>query len=66
MLRSRTIVLVVVGWLVAAVGLDAVGVLRTLRPPAPQLILVALTVLLLAAAWRVAGLRAWLAAVDLR
>lgn len=66
MLRSRTIVLVVGGWLVAAVGLGAVGVLRTLRPPAPQLILVALTVLLLAAAWRVAGLRAWLAAIDLR
>lgn len=63
---SRTVVLVGLGWLLTATALGAAGVLRTLQPPAPQLVLVALTAVVLASGWLVAGFRAWLAAVDPR
>jgi hypothetical protein len=59
-------VLVGLGWLLTATALGAAGVLRTLQPPAPQLVLLALTAVVLASAWLVAGFRAWLAAVDPR
>jgi len=53
-------------WLAGAVLLGASGVLQGLRPPAPQVILVALTAGLLAAGALVPGLRRWAGAVDLR
>jgi hypothetical protein len=53
-------------WLAGAVAVGASGVLRSLRPPAPQIVLVALTVLTIVALATVGGLRGWAAGVDLR
>jgi hypothetical protein len=63
---SRTVLLAGLGWPVVATVLGAAGVVRRLPPPAIPLVLVALTALVLAAAWRVPGFRAWLAAIDER
>jgi hypothetical protein len=63
---TRAILLVGLGWLGLAVILGAAGVVRGLPPPAIPVVLFALTALVLAAAWRVAGFRAWLAAIDAR
>jgi hypothetical protein len=63
---SRTVVLVGLGWLVVATAAGAGGLIAALRPPAPQLLLVGLTALVLAAGWRLPGFRAWLRAVDPR
>src|SRR4051794_11926399 len=53
-------------WLLVAVGIGATGALTHLRPPAPQLILGSLTLVLLAG-WRFSsGFRQSLQAVDLR
>ena len=53
-------------WLVAAVLLGASGTMEQLRPPAPQLVLLGLTVVLLVA-WRVShGFRRWINGIDLR
>jgi hypothetical protein len=46
--------------------LGAAGAVRGLPPATIPLVLFALTALVLAAAWRVAGFRAWLAAIDAR
>jgi hypothetical protein len=62
----RTVLLVGLAWLLAAIGLGAAGVVRALPPSAVPLVLAALTVLVLAAAWGLAGFRAWLAALDVR
>jgi hypothetical protein len=53
-------------WLAVATGLGAVDAFTALRPPAPQVVLLTLTALVLAAAWLVDGFRAWLAALDAR
>ena len=53
-------------WLVAAVALGASGRLSELRPPAPQLVLVGLTLVLLLAGALVPGFRGWLAGLNLR
>lgn len=54
------------GWveLPIATALGAAGIVSTLRPPAPPLILFGLAAVVLAAAWFLAGFRAWLAAID--
>ncbi len=53
-------------WLVVAIALGASGALRHLRPPGPQVVLLALTAALLIA-WRLnQGFRAWLYALDQR
>jgi hypothetical protein len=59
---------VVVGllWLTAALGLGATGRVASWRPPVPQLILVGLTGLLLAAVVALPRFRRWIAALDLR
>ncbi|HMQ14585.1 MAG TPA: hypothetical protein PKC49_01305, partial [Phycisphaerae bacterium] len=46
-------------WLAAAVAVGASGVLRSLRPPAPQMVLVALTVLTIVSLATVGVLRRW-------
>jgi hypothetical protein len=53
-------------WLVAAVTLAASGRLATLRPPAPQLVLAGLTLLLIVAGLALPGFRTWLRAINLR
>lgn len=53
-------------WLVAAVALGASGRLSELRPPAPQLVLLGLTLVLLLAGALVPGFRGWLAGLNLR
>ena len=53
-------------WLGAAAALGAAGVFEPLRPPAPQAILVTLTVLTLLATAVIAPLRRWTATVDSR
>lgn len=53
-------------WLVVAIALGASGALQRLRPPGPQVVLLALTGALLIA-WRLnKTFRAWLDALDLR
>ncbi len=53
-------------WLLGAVLLGASGWMRTLRPPAPQLILAGLTIALLVAARSWSPLREFVRTVDLR
>jgi hypothetical protein len=64
--RSRTVGLVLLGWLVLASAIGAAGLLRRLPPPALPVILFGLTAVVLAGGWSVAGFRAWLATVDAR
>ncbi|HEY0723504.1 MAG TPA: hypothetical protein VGD41_05920 [Pyrinomonadaceae bacterium] len=53
-------------WFVAAIALGASGVLARLRPPAPQVVLLALTIALLVA-WRAGdSFRRWVEGSDLR
>jgi hypothetical protein len=60
-------VLVAAGtWLLAAVLVGASGAFRSLRPPAPQVVLVGLTIALLVATRLWSPLRSFLATVDLR
>jgi hypothetical protein len=63
---TTTVVLVIVAWLVAATALGATGVLRALRPPAPQLVLLTLTALVVLLGLTHPGLRAWVMTVDER
>ena len=63
---SRTLVLIGLGWLLIATAVGAAGIVSTLRPPAPPLILFGLTTVVLAAGWFLEGFRAWLAAIDER
>lgn len=53
-------------WLLLAIGLAATGQVALLRPPAPQLVLVGLTVALVAAGATLPGFRLWLAGLNLR
>ena len=54
------------GWLVVAIIVGASGALQPIRPPAPQLILISLTVGLLVAERLSETFREWLRTVDLR
>lgn len=53
-------------WFVLAVAVGASGVMETLPPPVPQLIIAALTALALLLSLRVSPLRDWIAVVDAR
>ncbi len=53
-------------WLGVTVVLGATGRIETLQPPAPQLVLVALTAGTLVVLWLVQPLRAWVQVVDVR
>lgn len=53
-------------WLAAAIVLSATGVVARLRPPAPQLLIVALTAALIISGVRIGAFRAWLSAVPIR
>lgn len=64
--RSRTVLLFGLGWLLIATGLGGAGIIRTVRPPAAPVVVFGLTAAVLAAGWLVAGFRAWLSAVDER
>ena len=64
--RTTTVVLAVLAWLVAATALGATGVLRALRPPAPQVVLLGLTVLAVVLGLARPTLRSWLMTVDER
>jgi hypothetical protein len=59
-------VLMLAVWFVAAIALGASGALQQLRPPAPQLIIAALTIALLAASRISDTFRQWLQTIDLR
>ena len=65
-MSSRSVVLMLLGWLLIAIALGAVGVVGMLPPPAPPLILFGLTAAVLAAGWFSARFRAWLLQVDER
>jgi len=64
--RSTPYPLIGLVWLVAVIVLGATGQIATLRPPAPQLVLVGLTVALLLAGTLLPGFRIWLAGINLR
>lgn len=53
-------------WLVLAIALGATGVTARLRPPTPQIVLLALTVALVIAGRTIASFRSWLATLDWR
>jgi hypothetical protein len=59
-------VLIGLGWLLIATAAGAAGMVSALRPPAPPLVLLGLTAIVLAAGWLLAGCRAWLAVIDAR
>lgn len=63
---GRRYVVIGLAWLLGALGFGATGQMAGWRPPTPQLVLVGLTVLLLAAFGTLPRLRQWLLALDLR
>ena len=62
---SRAVLVFLAVWFVAAVSLGASGVLTALKPPFPQLLLLALTAALLVAYSGVQGFRSWISAIPL-
>lgn len=65
-MNGRRYVVVGLLWLVAALGLGATGHVASWRPPVPQLVLLGLTALLLAAVVALPRFRRWLVTLDLR
>ena len=63
--RERGLVLALGGWLGAALLVQPLGLVRFLEPPAPQLVLVGLTLVLAVLYWRVGGFRRALDALPL-
>ena len=64
--RSLRYLLAGLLWFLTALALGASGRLSLLRPPAPQLVLLALTAALLIAGTLLPGFRGWLAGLNLR
>jgi hypothetical protein len=52
-------------WFALSFVLGAMGVIATLRPPAPQIVVAALTAALLVAFWKGAAFRAWIMSLPL-
>ena len=65
-LRSGSVLLAGLVWLLLAVALGASGRLQTVRPPTPQVILLSLTAGLMLAGTRVSAFRDWAWSVDPR
>jgi len=64
---GRNLGLTILGiWLVLALAIGASGVMATLQAPAPQIIILFLTVLALVLALRVSPVREWIAELDPR
>ena len=63
---SRTMLVGASVWLLAAAGLGASGLLRHARPPLPQIVIVALTIVLLVLFRGQSAFRRWALAVDIR
>jgi hypothetical protein len=63
---TRAILFAGVGWLLAAAGLGAAGIMRSLPAFAAPVAVVGLTLAVLAAAWRSPALAAWLSQLDER
>ena len=57
---------VLIVWFVAATAAGAAGLLADLTPPRPQVILIGLTLLTIAALWRVGPVHRWATRVDVR
>jgi hypothetical protein len=64
--RSGWVVAGLATWLALAIVVGALGLLGRLRPPGPQLVILALTLVLLAASRLVRPLRLWVERVDWR
>ena len=63
---SGRVLLVIVLWLVAAIVFGASGLPQRLKPPAPQVLLLGLSVLSLLAVFLLPRLRTWAEALDVR
>jgi hypothetical protein len=63
---TRGVLLIGLGWLLVATAFGAAGAMRSLPPAATPLVLLGLTAVVLALAWRRAGFRTWLWALDER
>jgi hypothetical protein len=63
---TRRVLLIGLGWLLIATAFGAAGVMRSLPPAATPLVLLGLTAVVLAVAWRRAGFQAWLSTLDER
>jgi hypothetical protein len=63
---SQAVPAILALWVVAALAVGASGRLEALRPPAPQLVLLALTAAAIVATIAVPAIRAWAWSVDLR
>jgi hypothetical protein len=56
----QNVVLTILGiWFVVALALAALGIVARLQPPAPQIVLLSLTALVILAGWRVSSVHAW-------
>jgi hypothetical protein len=64
--RSGPFLLAMLVWFALACAAGATGRVSTLTPPQPQLMIAALSVLLLVSGWVLPGLRAWVRVVNLR
>jgi hypothetical protein len=64
--RNGPVIGMLTAWLVLALAAGASGRMASLRPPAPQLVLAALTIALIVLERQAGWLRAWVAAVDVR
>jgi hypothetical protein len=64
--RSALVATIIAGWLMLAIAMGASGVLATIQPPVPQIILLVITVVALAAAFGIGAIRRWTETVDVR
>lgn len=65
-ISSSKVAKVFIIWLLIAIAAGASGVLASLVPPIPQLILLGLVLVLLAAFWLSSKLKAWCLGIDLK
>ncbi len=64
--RTGAVALTVGVWLIVAVAVGATGVIQSLRPPAPQAIVLGLTLVAALLGVTLPGLRSWVMTVDER